>query len=788
MSKRISLLEFGDFLLDTSQKALQRNGERISLSPRPMAMLLILVENRHRIVSHDELMARVWDGVIVEESNIATNIARLRKVLGNGEARQFIETVPGYGYQFVAEVREVEREQETNPQDSIVNPIPKPVEPTPVTPSPSVGPVLLIPPAYLNWKYWFGLAAVVALAFAAWNFAPSRKPFIDRAKIKYRDVVSWGNKLEDPILMVHPSPDGQMIAFTQKADGESDIFIQYLEKQEPQQITNKEWPGEDPIWAPYGLKIAYQSSRYGQGKTRDLVVFDLRTRQYKVLGTLNSSNSLRLLRWSGRENKIFYTDEKNVFVYFPETQQTINLTNFKEEKGGPSEFGLSLNEEKIAYIKTANEKRSLFVARVNGSQERELKQAGEKPSYPEWFPDHEHILYGSTIGGVYQVAVIGAGDDEPGILTAGEKSSFPYHLTPDGRQILYVATNGEGNLYRYDLERNAESDLVRDSGIKAWPDVSANGEVAFQSVEVGLGALHSGLYRANINRNFLSAKIDSDGFDPRWSPDGKTLAFMKLTAMGAQLWLLDSKHASAQLLTKDVSLRQGYLRTALQWHQPNNYAWSPDGSHLVFSAAKGEIVNLSALGVDGQPRPARSQNTNPKLSVLSPMWSPDGSRIAYLAQAATIKKGTRNLVINDGNQDRTIFSTDLPMRMIGWQDDIHFLVGLMEPTPFQLGHLRLKRVSLAGQMTEEAIDQSLSVYLYSLRLSPDGQTIAMLARQNDCDNVWLYSLTTRQLTQVTVNQETNRFLTGLTWLPDGKSLCYGKHSTSTWIKAIELSR
>ncbi|HMX29033.1 MAG TPA: winged helix-turn-helix domain-containing protein, partial [Blastocatellia bacterium] len=115
MSNRDRILEFGDFSLDTGQRVLWRHGKRVPLSPKPMAMLLMLVENRHRVVTRDELMEEVWAGVIVEESNIATNIARLRRALANGEAkngdaRQYIETVSGHGYQFVAEVRERENE------------------------------------------------------------------------------------------------------------------------------------------------------------------------------------------------------------------------------------------------------------------------------------------------------------------------------------------------------------------------------------------------------------------------------------------------------------------------------------------------------------------------------------------------------------------------------------------------------------------------------------------------------------------------------------------------------
>jgi predicted ATPase len=76
------------------------------LGARAFDVLMMLVEHRHRILSKDELLAQVWPGVVVEENNLATQISNLRKVLGPGA----ITTIPGRGYQFTAEVVEVDDE------------------------------------------------------------------------------------------------------------------------------------------------------------------------------------------------------------------------------------------------------------------------------------------------------------------------------------------------------------------------------------------------------------------------------------------------------------------------------------------------------------------------------------------------------------------------------------------------------------------------------------------------------------------------------------------------------
>ncbi len=801
MSKRIRLLEFEDFLLDTSEKALRRNGERVPLSPKPMAMLLILIENRHRIVSHDELMERVWDGVVVEESNIATNIARLRRALTNGQnknvngdSRQFIETASGYGYQFVAEVREVEREAsrmetelaaktipepETSPSD---NPSKNP--PAQILPKPEV---VTLPPVPKNRFLWIGLAAAILATTAIWSLFKQKSAFVDPAKIRHVEVISWKDRFEDRELLIRPSPNGQRLAYPKSENGQSHIFIQSFDKQAPVRVTEGDRSDFDPIWSPDSLQIAYQSRR---DSTIELAVVDLPTRRRQVLRTFDLKQNYRLLRWSNQAHKFFFTDGKNVFVFFPETGATTNLTNFKDEIDGPSQFGLSLNEEKIAYTKKVNGNQSLFVAQVDGSQEKLLANAGESPADPEWFPDNEHIVYASRYSGSYQTAVIGINDDSPIILTSSPEAAYPYHISPDGKRIFYVIQRGEGDIYRCPLNGESESEIPLNTGIKGWIDISRNGTaLAFQRFEPFSSSLNGKIFEALLGNDLLPVELTANGFDPRWAPNGKGLAFMRKieeVTGGYQLYLIETENVAPRLLSKDIVLQQGFMPPTRQWQQPNNYSWSPDGSQLIFTTRKDGISNLSVIGTDGQSQPARSQNNDPKMKILSPIWSPDGARIIYLAQAATTGKARRSLIVNDGSADRTIFRTESPLRMIGWEDNEHFLVGLMESRRSMLGELALKRISLNGEETQIAIAQSLPIYLQSLQLSPDSGTLAFTARQNDCDNIWLYSLATKQLTKLTNNTEKHHHLTGLVWLPDGGALCYSKQSTSTVIKAMKL--
>ena len=100
---------FGPFLLDAGKHILTKNGEKVPLSPKPMGVLLVLVERAGQLVTVDDLMKEVWGGTTVEENNLTQQIHVLRKELGEHPgANEYIETVPREGYRFVAPV-EVDR-------------------------------------------------------------------------------------------------------------------------------------------------------------------------------------------------------------------------------------------------------------------------------------------------------------------------------------------------------------------------------------------------------------------------------------------------------------------------------------------------------------------------------------------------------------------------------------------------------------------------------------------------------------------------------------------------------
>ena len=218
------VVRFGTFEWDPPRAELRRRGVRLKLSGQPLEVLTILVAHADRVVTRDELRRELWgDDTFVDfEQGLNTAIARLRQTLGDSaESPRFIETVPGRGYRFIAELG-------ANRLDEKL---------APVRP-PSVG-----------RRTWLvgGLGLVLGAAGAHWGFRPGPQP--ERERVPRRFVVS-----APPAPALRPStafqdlaisPDGRRVAYRAGVDGAAGLYTRALDRFEGRFV-----PGTD-LYGPF---------------------------------------------------------------------------------------------------------------------------------------------------------------------------------------------------------------------------------------------------------------------------------------------------------------------------------------------------------------------------------------------------------------------------------------------------------------------------------------------------------------------------------------------------------
>src|SRR5918994_5043194 len=75
---------FGHFRIVPHARRLERDGSPIPLGSRAFDLLCLLVSRPGELVSKDELMAKAWPDLTVDESSLRFHIAQLRRALGEG--------------------------------------------------------------------------------------------------------------------------------------------------------------------------------------------------------------------------------------------------------------------------------------------------------------------------------------------------------------------------------------------------------------------------------------------------------------------------------------------------------------------------------------------------------------------------------------------------------------------------------------------------------------------------------------------------------------------------------
>ena len=97
---------FGPFLLIPGQRLLLEDGKPVRIGSRALDILISLVQGAGHTIHKNQLIARVWPDMVVDEGALRVHVAALRRALGDGQdGNRFVANIPGRGYSFVAPVR-----------------------------------------------------------------------------------------------------------------------------------------------------------------------------------------------------------------------------------------------------------------------------------------------------------------------------------------------------------------------------------------------------------------------------------------------------------------------------------------------------------------------------------------------------------------------------------------------------------------------------------------------------------------------------------------------------------
>ena len=393
-------------------------------------------------------------------------------------------------------------------------------------------------------------------------------------------------------------------------------------------------------------------------------------------------------------------------------------------------------------------------ALILGAKENQLTSDGQQNLEPSWSPDGKWIAYYSQLKGGIWIMPAGGGVPRQ-LVDFGSRPAWSH----DGTRIAF--------------QSDGLSDISNISAITPTSSIwvtSASG-----------GDLHQITHPGN--------PIGGHG-SPAWSVDGKRIAFVTSDTVSAVVWSISPEGNQLTQLTKSsqnfwdpvytpdgknlLIASGGIWRIALNTNgdpagepeqvanptqaQVRNLSFSADSKRVVSSLLR-QRTNLWLVHLNG---------ANERLGVASPfvedttqrktnpLFSGDGTKLAYNAWIAGYPGSV--WTVNSKGSDTVQLSTEAG-GVVGWLPDNNQVMSIT----FKDDVPRLVTTSLATGVSK--ILATLPRRMPFSRLSPDGKTLAFNAYEDGALNIWLYSIETAALRQLTFDKELLGFPA---WSPDGK--------------------
>ena len=668
---------FGPFRVDLRKRQLWHHGQPVHLNHKTFEVLAVLIEHRDEVLDKDTFMRLVWPDTVVLESNLVRQISMLRRALGQRpDQHDIIVTIPGSGYQFVADVTEVasangsdatspsgEHIRSADVHDDPPN-TPSSGRPSTMEDEPSIplgvppnGPEASSAPSLAEpgrnrtavRLLLVGLAAGGVVALGAWVLG-ARTPAPPDAVRDLRKLTFEAGVPREPAW----SPDGARLAYTSDRAGNADIWIQSLGEPDPIRLTDSPARDTQPGWSPDGSQVAFRSDRDGGGiyvvaaaggaarrvadhgsrpqwspdgrllliaehsvrtGARGLTVVDAEGESPRPILVALIDEFTRASPGASIHGSWHPDGRVSIWGRHPETGWTLITTPLS---GAPA-VRSPIDPEVARRIAEASVTLGRFVWARSG---RALFFEGvSEQTRNGWRVDvTPHSLAWS--GG-------------PERLTTSTSQEADLALSPDGTRLAFTSRSNRTRLWALPLDadgvvKGAGAPVTADGGDALDADALADGsQIAYRSdrgtrQELRVRRLADGQDRLLLASDTLWRS------SPRWSPDGTRLAYaVSRVQAGAQ-----RTQIAVGVYAADAGAERQHETAAETTFVPTG--WSGDGRIVIgWCRERGArtigTCLFSVAGDDPQSGRLRLVASDPSYNLFCQRFSPDGRWISFIA-------------------------------------------------------------------------------------------------------------------------------------------------------------
>jgi len=586
---------FAGFRLEPCRRLLiDAQGAPVKLTAKAFDALVYLVEHAGDLVERSTLIETLWPRAVVEDNNLNQAIAALRRAIGSGH----IVTVAGRGYQFVTPVRVVPADGGAAPQAPPSAPVARPEE---------------------HRRSLFARAFVVGIALLATGaigaFSLAHRSGTEGSALgdvgRIEPVTTYLGDEETPAL----SPDGSRVAFSwDTRSGHSDIYVQQVSTGVPLELTRApEGLDSNPVWSPDGERIAFLR-HFDQSRFAVVVV--------PALGGPERTVASGHAYWIS-------VDGYPMLAWTPDGKALLFTTQVQESKEGQTYAFhlLDLESGQVSLWPGPRAPRDYDTSPAFSRDGRRLAFA--RYHLGERLP----TLMVQSLSRDY--APEGAPTPLPGV---GPAMVHSLTWSADGERLRFVDTGqikewrvGGGVRVVYTLPPSMAGSKTMSLGARGGKPraVAVN-----RSTDVDIWALPlDPSTHAALGPPLARAKSTSIERHPRFSPDGRQLAFISNRSGKTALWVAHADGSSPRQLSDLDAFVTGYPR------------WSPDGKRIAFHASAPNHERLVYIVNVDEGRPVLLAS-----GCCPGSWSADG-RYVYSMDAGTVDYLLR-IRVADGVRER----------------------------------------------------------------------------------------------------------------------------------------